>query len=246
MPAENENQELDLVRLATGLFQLLKRNISLIFIFVIAGFISGLFISNTGMKPGKDFYKLDFILKSTCSNEYLFDVSNSLALKLVSTKQENFTSLRNIEPKLILNALKESRLVITISAFDSSAMLHLLSEFQKELIRHDGLNKVHQKQIEFKSAFLKELKLISDSVCKSGNTITEKCLSILEKQTEIETQLQNAAVFEINMIDSVPVLISQRRESNLLLAGLSVIGLLAGLMVSFLSESYQTAKKQKT
>lgn len=243
MPTENENQELDLVRFAAGLFQLLKRNIILIFAFVIAGLLSGFFISKTGMKPGQDFFKQDFLLKSVCANEYLYDVSKSLAGKLVSTKDENFTSLRNIEPKLILNSLKESRLIITISAFDSSAIPHILSVFQKELIKHDGLSKELEKQIVIKSAFLKELKLISDSVCKSGNTLTETCFTILEKQTEIETQLQNAALIEISIIDSEPVLISQRRKSNLLLTGLSVIGLLAGLLVSFLSESYLSTKK---
>lgn len=244
MPSENDNQELDLIRFAYGLLLLFKRKIFLILVFVMAGLLSGFYIYTTGMKPGKDFYKQDFVLKSACENEYIYDVTRSLAVKIVSTKQENITSLRNIEPKLILNALKESRLVISISAFDSAAMPQLLSAFHKELINHEGLNKEHEKQREVMSAFLKELKLMADSICKSENTITEKCLAILEKQSEIKTQLQNDAVFEINMVDNAPVFISQHRERSMLLAGLSVIGLLAGLMVSFLSESYQSAKKK--
>lgn len=244
MQPENEHQELDLIQLAFRILKILKRNFFLVFIFSLAGFFSGIYISNTGIKRGKDFYKQEFVLKSACSVEYLNYVTRSLTVQLIKGKSGSLNSLRSIEPNAVLK--DPSGLRITFSAFDTTTIVEALSAFKRELINHEGLNKEHEKQMAIKFSFLKDLKLITDSVCRSGNKMTEACLALLEKKSAIEMELQTAALFEINMVDNHPVYVSQRNERNLLLTGLSVIGLLAGLMVAFLIESYKPADKKKS
>jgi hypothetical protein len=243
MGTEIENQELDLVRLVAILFQLLKRKFFLILSFTVAGFLSGLILSHTGKKPGKDFYQQQFLMNAACSLEYLYDVAQSVAASLTNEPSGTLQSIRSIEPKLILNARKESRLVVTISAFDTAAIQQVFSLFKKELNQHQGLRNEQERQKLLKLAFLENVKLMADSVCRDGKSTTEHCLALLQQQAALHAELQNQTLTAFNLIDVKPVFVSQRNERNLMMAGLSFIGFLAGLLVSFLTACCKTARK---
>jgi hypothetical protein len=239
-----EEKELDLIQFFVSLLWMIKRRLLLIFAFTIAGFFTGLYLVHRNNNPFSDFYKRDFVLTSICPAEYLLFVSKSLAINL-KTHSTQLYGFRKIEPKLI-EQKSQKIFMLTFSAYDSASILPALSAFKQELMKHSGFQTEHQKAKAIKTELLKQIKLLSDSVCMQPDSSAEKCIDLIKKQLETEAELARADLFEINEIDATPVFVSQKGKRNLLLTGLAFTGLITGLMISFLLEFYKFPVRRKT
>jgi hypothetical protein len=235
---EANHSEVDLWELIGKGYQLFKKRAGVILLCFFLGLLFS--ISNFLLHPleYKSFYKKEFIAQSSAaSNDVLYDIINAIpqniANKNGASKEVSFPEFKNIKAKLDENKNKETRLKLTIEAFEPAhidSILHALTTYihSLESLRENfDLQQKQQRQVLAVSE--KQISAMDSAMNKTTNA---NYAEVFQLKLNAEKELSLNKIINFIPLNPDSILISTTRVCVLNVLGWSFLGLVIGFIVA--------------
>jgi hypothetical protein len=243
-PAKSSH-EIDLIEWIQNLLSLLRRSWPFILLVTVLGLALGIYLILSGKAPGKPFYRQSYFLISPIDNNFLIDICNSIAASIRNSENIRPAGFRNIETRLSPTVLKESRIKIEFSVFDTNALPVVFILFENRLVNHAGFQSLLKSSIEKNKSYMDDVEKQLSTTCHGESMPVDYCLELQARLSQLRQTLHHSMPAEFIVIDENPVVVSQHRERNLFLTGMSLTALATSVMLVFLSRYFFIPQKGK-